>query len=160
MHRYLSRGHERSQIGSRENLRGVKKKLEQDSPKDYVVDGTERPIQRPKDNEEQEKFYSGKSHQHAVKSGIVINLEKRRVDYLSKTVESSKHDKTLLDEAALEFPKGSTLLGDLGFQGYEAQETLSDTPEYRTDVWLNDRFDQIEHLSFRKWTPAGILSVG
>lgn len=50
---------------------------------------------------------------------MIINLATKRIDYLSETVEGKKHDKSLLDEADLEFPQDSTLIGDLGYQGYE-----------------------------------------
>jgi hypothetical protein len=52
---------------------------------------------------------------------LIINLETNRIDYLSETVEGKKHDKALLDSAKLQFPEDSTLIGDLGYQGYEPQ---------------------------------------
>src|SRR5258706_13078477 len=119
MHGRLTWSRKRKRTCTRKNLRGTKKKLEQDLQKDYIIDGTERPIQRPGDQEEQKEFYSGKSHQHAVKNNLIINLEERRIDYLSDTVEGKKHDKALCDDANLDFPEESTLIGDLGFQGYE-----------------------------------------
>ena len=59
--------------------------------KDIFIDGTERPIQRPKDYEKQKKNYSGKKKMHTRKN-IVISDKKRRIGYLSPTVEGKKHD--------------------------------------------------------------------
>lgn len=49
-------------------------------------------------------------------------MASKRIDYLSETVEGKKHDKALLDEANLKFPEDSTLIGDLGFQGYKPKD--------------------------------------
>jgi hypothetical protein len=38
---------------------------------------------------------------------------------LSQTHEGSKHDKKICDEEPCEFPEGTNLIGDSGFQGYK-----------------------------------------
>jgi hypothetical protein len=83
------------------------------------IDGTERRIQRPKDNLEQQTYYSGKRRAHTVKNNVVVNLVSRQVKYLSGTYEGKKHDKKICDEEEPTFPEGSTLYKDTGFQGYE-----------------------------------------
>ena len=85
----------------------------------FAIDGTERRCQRPKDQEEQKRFYSGKKKTHTVKNNVIVTLGKRRVEYLGGTWEGKKHDKIISDEEGHEFPKGSTLYKDSGFQGYE-----------------------------------------
>lgn len=85
----------------------------------FGIDGTERKIQRPKDNEEQKQYYSGKNKTHTVKNNIVVTLSRRQVKYLSGTYEGKKHDKKICDEEQPTFPEGSTLYKDTGFQGYE-----------------------------------------
>ena len=47
--------------------------LADDAVKLYFHDGTERPIQRPKDPEVQETFYSGKKKRHTVKNNVLVN---------------------------------------------------------------------------------------
>ena len=84
-----------------------------------MTDGTERRIQRPKDDETQKRFFSGKSHAHTVKNVIVIGYNDRQIKYLSKTVEGSKHDKKIVDEEKLEYPEKADLYQDAGFQGYQ-----------------------------------------
>jgi len=85
----------------------------------FVIDGTERKIQRPKDDAEQTKYYSGKKHAHTVKNAVIVTLKSRTVKYLSQTYEGKKHDKKICDEEQPTLPPGSTLYKDTGFQGYE-----------------------------------------
>jgi hypothetical protein len=85
----------------------------------FGIDGTERRRQRPKDQEEQKRFYSGKKKAHTVKNNLIVTMEKRRVEYLSGTCEGKKHDKKICDEEGHEFPEGSILYKDTGYQGYE-----------------------------------------
>ena len=87
--------------------------------KNFSIDGTERRRQRPKDQEEQKRFYSGKKKAHTVKNNVIVTLGKRRLEYLGRTWEGKKHDKSISDEEGHEFPKGSILYKDTGFQGYE-----------------------------------------
>ena len=85
----------------------------------FAIDGTERRRQRPGDQEEQKRFYSGKKKTHTVKNNVIVTLGKRRVEYLGRTWEGKKHDKKICDEEGHEFPEGSILYKDTGYQGYE-----------------------------------------
>lgn len=83
----------------------------------YFQDGTERPIQRPKDGEIQKTYYSGKKKRHTVKNNVVVNAQGRIV-LLTTTCEGKKHDKKIADEAEFLLPEGSILYQDSGFQGF------------------------------------------
>jgi len=92
--------------------------------KEIFVDATERPIQRPKNDKKQRRFYSGKKKRHSKKNTIITN-EKRQILYLGSTVEGKKHDYNAFKE---EFPettpppqllKGFSLYTDLGYLGIE-----------------------------------------
>ncbi len=87
--------------------------------KEFIVDGTERPINRPKDKDDQQKYYSGKRKRHTVKNQVIINPKTKRILHISKTVEGKMHDKTLLEETGIltKAPPGSQGLGDLGYDG-------------------------------------------
>jgi len=85
---------------------------------EFLMDGTERPINRPKDNEQQKSHYSGKKKAHTVKNNI-ITARGGKVMYLSDTYEGKIHDKKIADSEGYQFPPGSKLLYDLGYQGYE-----------------------------------------
>ncbi len=86
---------------------------------EFIIDGTERPIQRPKDQERQKQYYSGKRKRHTIKNIVVSNKRTKKIKALSATVEGKKHDKALADETGYSFPEGSVLYKDTGFQGYE-----------------------------------------
>lgn len=85
---------------------------------EFIIDGTERPIRRPKSKKKQEDNYSGKKKRHMVKNNVVTEKRTKKVKVLSATVEGKKHDKKLADEQEIPFPKGSKVWQDTGFQGY------------------------------------------
>ncbi|NEP84982.1 MAG: transposase [Okeania sp. SIO3B3] len=87
----------------------------------FAHDGVERPIQRPKENEKQEFFYSGKQKCHTVKNNVLAN-SMCKIIYLTPTVEGKRHDKRLADHSEYNLPKGSILLQDTGFQGFNLQD--------------------------------------
>jgi hypothetical protein len=90
--------------------------------RDLFVDGTERPIQRPKDNERQKENYSGKKKMHTRKN-ILISDKKKRIGYVGPTVNGKRHDYRMFKEEfpppSVVFPKGISLWMDLGFVGVE-----------------------------------------
>lgn len=89
----------------------------------FLIDGTERPINRPKDKDKQKTYYSGKKKGHTVKNNVITNRD-GKVLYLSDTYEGKKHDKKIADEEDYRFPPDSQLLQDTGFQGYKPDGVL------------------------------------
>ena len=87
---------------------------------EFIIDGTERPINRPKDKEKQKSHYSGKKKAHTVKNNLITERG-GKIKYLSHTCAGSRHDKKLADEENYCFPSGSKLLQDTGFQGYRPE---------------------------------------
>lgn len=55
---------------------------------------------------------------------IIGEVATRQIIYLSKTVEGKKHDKKVADEAAIEYPEGTRLQQDTGFQGYAPEGVM------------------------------------
>lgn len=98
--------------------------LRDDEPLSFTQDGSERQRQRPKDREKQKQYYSGKQKAHTLKNHLVVHPENRRVCYLSPTVPGKKHDKRLVDEAALHFPPLATVEQDTGFQGFNPEQVI------------------------------------
>ncbi|NEQ77457.1 MAG: transposase [Okeania sp. SIO2C9] len=92
------------------------------SAKEVMIDGTERPIQRPKDHQKQKNHYSGKKKCHTRKHLIMTDSDKR-VLVLSKAREGKVHDKRQLDEEKLvDFvPDEVKIHVDLGFQGLQKE---------------------------------------
>jgi len=96
---------------------------------EFIIDGTERPIRRPKDPDRQKQNYSGKKKRHTVKNNLIADKNTRKIKGLSATCEGKKHDKKLADEQELSFPKGSKVWKDTGFQGYEPENTETFQPK-------------------------------
>lgn len=105
-----------------------KLELEEGEAAYFWHDGTERPIQRPKDPAAQSAHYSGKKKQHTLKNDVIIN-QACKIIFLTDTVEGKKHDKKLADEAGYTLPKGSILLQDTGFQGFALDNVLMLQPK-------------------------------
>jgi hypothetical protein len=92
---------------------------DQGEPADYIIDGTERRRQRPKDAQKQALHYSGKKKAHSDKNLVIVNRRSKRVGYLSPTQAGKTHDKKMADEAQITYPRKTVLRKDTGFQGYE-----------------------------------------
>jgi len=96
---------------------------------EFIIDGTERPIRRPKDQDKQRHHYSGKKKRHTVKNNVVSDKRTRKIKALSPTCAGKKHDKKLADEHGVAFPPGSKLWKDTGFQGYEPDHVHTFQPK-------------------------------
>ena len=83
----------------------------------FFHDGTERPIQRPKDQEAQQACYSGKKKQHTLKNNLLINADSK-IMLLTPSYEGRIHDKRIADMTVYSLPEGSCLYQDSGFQGF------------------------------------------
>lgn len=96
---------------------------------EFIIDGVERPIRRPKDKAQQKEKYSGKKKRHTVKNNVITAKCSRKILGLSPTVEGKRHDKKLADEQAIDFPAGSHLWQDTGFQGYQPDKVITHQPQ-------------------------------
>lgn len=94
---------------------------------EFMMDGTERPIQRPKDKEDRKAYYSGKKR-HTVKNNVITHRG-GKVLYVSDTFEGRVHDKTIADVEGYEFPEGSELWQDSGYQGYKPEGVTIQQPK-------------------------------
>lgn len=88
--------------------------------KTVILDGTERPVQRPKNSDQQKAHYSGKKKRHTRKH-ITGSTPKKRVILLTPAKPGKVHDKRQLDEADWvgNIPDEVAVEGDLGFQGLQ-----------------------------------------
>jgi DDE superfamily endonuclease len=68
--------------------------------KRVMIDGTERPIQRPQDPVRQKANYSGKKRRHTRKHLAAVD-EHKRILILSPARAGKVHDKRMLDETEL-----------------------------------------------------------
>jgi len=65
---------------------------------------------------------------------VVVNTQTKRVSFLSQTLSGSVHDKKATDQAAIRYPRNTTLRSDLGLLGYtpEVREHLQPKKSQRT----------------------------
>lgn len=88
--------------------------------KRVILDGTERPIQRAKDPEQQREDYSGKKKRHP-RSHLAAVDPDRRILLLSVAYPGKTHDTGMLNtEGWAEWiPEAVNIQGDSGFQGLQ-----------------------------------------
>jgi hypothetical protein len=104
---------------ARDGRQFARSERRQAEPADYIIDGTERRRQRPKDPEKQTLHYSGKKKLHSDKNVVIVQTRSRRVGYLSPTHAGKTHDKKVADDGQIAYPRRAVLHKDTGFQGYE-----------------------------------------
>jgi Helix-turn-helix of DDE superfamily endonuclease/DDE superfamily endonuclease len=102
----------------REGHRLAQRERRQEKPHDLIVDGVERCRQRPQSKQKQALHYSGKKKGHYDKNIVVVATQSKRVSFLSQTKPGSMHDKAIVEEAEIHYPRDCILRSDLGFQGY------------------------------------------
>jgi len=108
-------------------LRSVKEFLERfPALKALIVDGTERPVQRPKDKQKQKERYSGKKKKHTQKNIVMVN-RKKEILLLSPTSDGREHDYTMLKKSKLPeyIPEKIKTYLDLGFKGIQKDYLLN-----------------------------------
>lgn len=88
--------------------------------KDVLVDGTERPVQKPKDAKKRKKVYSGKK-KTTTRKHIVISNSKKRILVLGKSKTGRRHDWRITERQQLLdcIPPDVTAWMDSGFIGAE-----------------------------------------
>ncbi|AVH63514.1 transposase family protein [Nostoc sp. 'Peltigera membranacea cyanobiont' N6] len=91
---------------------------------ELIVDSYEQVRERPGDNEEQEKYFSGKKSNHTFKSQIIIMPDGRDIVDVVAGEPGSKSDITMFRENRDNFDQKQSFKGDLGYLG----EDLIDTP--------------------------------
>jgi len=91
---------------------------------ELIVDSYEQVRERPGDNEEQEKYFSGKKSNHTFKSQIIIMPDGRDIVDVVAGEPGPKSDITMFRENRDNFDPKQSFKGDLGYIG----EDLIDTP--------------------------------
>ena len=87
-----------------------------------IIDGVERPIQRPQDSTRQKRTYSGKKKRNTRKH-IGASDQDKRILVLTPVQDGKFHDKCLLDASILveSIPQDIPIQGDLGLKGLEEE---------------------------------------
>jgi DDE superfamily endonuclease/Helix-turn-helix of DDE superfamily endonuclease len=97
--------------------------------KRVILDGTERPIQRAKDREQQKEDYSGKKKRHT-RTHLAGVASDRQILIFSTAYPGKAHDKGILNAErwAEWIPDAVKIQGDLGFQGLQSEYVNVEIP--------------------------------
>jgi hypothetical protein len=86
-----------------------------------VIDSFEQKIQRPKDPDDRDSFYSGKKKTHTLKSQVAVNEDTGAIVAVSDSVPGPTADIKLLEQSELmqQLPEGVGGIGDLAYVGLD-----------------------------------------
>ncbi|WP_459195200.1 transposase [Nostoc sp. FACHB-892] len=96
---------------------------------ELIVDSYEQVRERPGDNKEQEKYYSGKVCKHTFKSQIIILPDAKDIVDVIAGEPGPKSDITLFRENRDNFDPKQKFKGDLGYLGEDLIDTPIKTPK-------------------------------
>jgi hypothetical protein len=129
--RLIGRGLPRLEQAGRDTMRmpdpGKKRRrswddLLRDTPElAVVIDRFEQRVQRPRDRDEADGYYSGKKKQHTLKSQVAVDETTGQVVDISDSVPGPTADVNLLAQSRLRdrLPSGVGGLGDLAYVGID-----------------------------------------
>jgi hypothetical protein len=137
-----------------------KKELRQKGTEEKVVvmDVTESPIEKPKQN--QKSFYSGKQGEHTLKTQLIIDLKTLKIICVASG-KGRVHDFKLFKKSGVKIEDSIKILADKGYQGIAKIHGLSETPikrkkgkkltkeEKQYNRLLNRRRVVVEHVNRR-----------
>lgn len=124
----LGRSHVRPKRAKARSLEEIIQEFPELKELGVLTDGTERPIRRPKESQKQKEAYSGKKKRHTKKHVTLTHPKTQYILATSEEANGSKHDKKILDEAALSCTTSIPLSADKGFQGLELGNAVVVTP--------------------------------
>lgn len=125
---------------------------------ELIIDSYEQVRERPGDNKEQEKYFSGKASKHTFKTQIIILPDARDIVDVIAGEPGPKSDITLFRENRDNFDPKQNFQGDLGYLG----EDLIDTPIKKPrngELTTNQKKSNKEFSSKRVFVEHRIRSV-
>ena len=101
--------------------------------REVFIDGTERPVQKPKKLKKRNQLYSGKK-KGTTRKTVVVNDAQRRILLLTHTKSGRRHDKRIADKSDVvnSIPDDVTIWTDTGFQGIQHQHPQTVLPTKAT----------------------------
>ena len=90
---------------------------------ELIVDSTEQDIFRPKNDEKQKKYYSGKQKSHRLKNQIIITDNGKEIVDVIVGERGPESDIILFKKQQKKFDKEQRFQGDKGYQGGERIDT-------------------------------------
>lgn len=117
-----------------------------DKNKEYLVDVTECIVERPKIQEIQREYYSGKKKKHTMKIQLIIEEDTKKIAYVAFD-KGSTHDFALFKNSTQDINKDISMLGDSGYQGLDKILSNSLTPKKKSKLHpLTDQDKDLNHL--------------
>ena len=98
---------------------------------EHLVDVTECGIQRPKNQEIQREYYSGKKKKHTIKIQIIMDEITKKIVGVSFD-KGSVHDFKLFKNSTIDLDKLIAFLADNGYQGIQELFSKSLTPKKKS----------------------------
>src|SRR5919202_1786253 len=94
-----------------------------------IIDCTEQPIQRPKDDTTQRAHYSGKKKRHTLKAEYIVTTE-GRIAGVSPSYPGSRHDLTIRRPGP-PLPREARAYADSAYEGYDKEHPNLEFPYKR-----------------------------
>ena len=117
-----------------------------DKNKEYIVDVTECPVERPKIQEIQREYYSGKKKKHTIKIQIIIEEDTKKIVYVAFD-KGSVHDFTLFKNSTKDLNKDVPMLADSGYNGLDKILSKCLTPKKKSKYHpLSTEDKELNHL--------------
>jgi DDE superfamily endonuclease len=101
-------------------------RIERAEAEALIIDCTEQPIQRPKNDASQRAHYSGKKKRHTLKTEYIVTAD-GRIAGVSPSHPGSHHDLTIR-RAGPPLPKEARAYVDSAYQGYDKEHPNLDFP--------------------------------
>lgn len=116
-----------------------------DKTKEYIVDVMECAIERPKIQEIQREYYSGKKKKHTMKIQLIIEEDTKKIVYVAFD-KGSVHDFTLFKDTQ-NMDKEIPMLADSGYQGLNKILSKCLTPKKKSKLHpLTEQDKDLNHL--------------
>jgi len=125
---------------------------------ELIVDSYEQVRERPVDNKEQEKYYSGKACKHTFKSQIIILPDAKDIVDVVAGEPGPKSDITMFRENRDKFDPKQKFKGDLGYLGEDLIDTPIKTPR-NGKLTIEQKKENKEFSSNRVFVEHRIRSV-
>ena len=117
-----------------------------DKNKEYIVDVMECAVERPKVQEIQREYYSGKKKKHTMKIQLIIEEDTKKIVYVAFD-KGSVHDFTLFKDSTKIIDKEIPMLADSGYQGLDKIMSKCLTPKKKSKLHpLTDQDKDLNHL--------------
>lgn len=117
------------QVESQESDSAIVRELLTDF--ELIVDSYEQPRQRPKDNKEQQEYFSGKKKRHTLKSQVVSLPKAKDIVDIVVGAKGRTSDISLFRNQQQRFSSQQSFKGDKGYQGGKNISTPHKKPRKR-----------------------------